>query len=116
MVYAADEAGRPTTLLLETATLDFSVVAAPAATVSLTLRKGVTYWFGIRHNSTATLSAWPATATPDLTGNNISVQPRKLLRRTVTFGTGAPSLWAYVSTEVTALATAIATAIWLRST
>ena len=116
VVYAADEAGRPTTLILETATLDFSAVAAPASTVSLTLRKGVTYWFGIRHNSTATLSAWPATATPDVTGNSISVQPRKLLRRTVTFATGAPSPWTYVSTEVTAAAAAIATAIWLRST
>ena len=116
VVYAADEAGRPTTLLLETATLDFSVVAAPAATVSLTLRKGVTYWFGIRHSSTATLSAWPATATPDLTANSISVQPRKLLRRIVTFATGAPSSWTYVSTEVTAAAAAVATAIWLRST
>ncbi len=116
VVYAADEAGRPTTLILETATLDFSVVAAPAATVSLTLRKGVTYWFGIRHSSTATLSAWPATATPDLTANSISVQPRKLLRRTFTFATGAPSPWTYVSSEVTAEAAAIASAIWLRST
>ena len=56
VVYAADEAGRPTTLLLETATLDFSIVAAPAATVSLTLRKGVTYWFGIRHRHTVGLA------------------------------------------------------------
>ena len=103
-------------MILETATLDFSVVAAPGATVSLSLRKGVTYWFSIRHNSTAALSSWPATATPDLTTNSISTQPRKLLRRTVTFATGAPSPWTYVSTEVTAVATAIATSIWLRST
>ncbi len=44
VVYTADETGRPTRHLLETATLGFSVVAASAATVALTLHSGVIYW------------------------------------------------------------------------
>jgi len=112
VVYAANESGHPAGLLLETGSLDFSTTGLKEATVSLTLRKGVTYWLGIRHSSTATLSAWVANATPDLTVTAPTTQQRKVLRRTVTFATAAPNPWAYVSSET---ANSVATAIWLRS-
>lgn len=112
VLYASNASGQPAGLLAETGTLDLSTTGVKEATVALTFRKGVTYWLGIRHNSTATLSAWAATATPDLTVNAPTTQQRKVLRRTVTFATAAPNPWTYVSSET---ANAVATAIWLRS-
>ena len=116
VIYDADAGGLPNTLIVETATLDFSTTGIKEATVSLTFRAGVTYWIGMRTSSTATLSAWGTATTPELTVSGITVNPRKLLRRTLTFGTGAPSTWGYLVSEVTNATTAIATAIWLRST
>lgn len=116
VVYDADANGLPNNLIVETATLDFSTTGIKEATVSLTFRAGVTYWIGMRTSSTATLSAWAASATPELTANGITINPRKLLRRTLTFGTAATSTWSYLVSEVTNATTAIATAIWLRST
>jgi uncharacterized coiled-coil protein SlyX len=68
VLYAADATGRPAALILETDDLDFSTVGLKEATVAQTLRRGITYWIGIRHSSTAILSAWASTATPDLNG------------------------------------------------
>ena len=112
VLYASNASGQPAGLLTETGTLDFSTTGVKEATVALTFRKGVTYWLGIRHSSTATLSAWVANATPDLTVTAPTTQQRKVLRRTVTFATAAPNPWTYVSSET---ANAVATAIWLRS-
>ena len=116
ILYAADAAGKPTTLISETATLDTSTTGIKEATVALTLRKGVTYWVGLRHSSTATLSMWGSAATPELTAGSITVNPRKLLRRTLAFATAAPSTWGYLVSEVSSATTALANAIWLRST
>jgi hypothetical protein len=112
VLYASNASGQPAGLLTETGSLDFSTIGVKEATVALTLRKGVTYWIGVRHNSTATLSAWAAAATPDLTVNAPTTQYRKVLRRTVTFATAAPNPWSYVSSET---ANAVATAIWLQA-
>ena len=116
VVYDADASGLPNALIVETATLDFATTGIKEATVALTFRAGVTYWIGMRTSSTATLSAWSTAATPELTTNGITVNPRKLLRRTLTFGTAAPATWGYLVAEVSDTTTAIATAIWLRST
>ena len=113
VVYASNGSGQPTARLFESAALDFSTVGFKTAALSLVLRKGLVYWIGIRHSSTATLSAHAATSTPDLTTSDLSTQFRKVLRRTVTFATAAPDPWAYVSTET---ANAVATATWFRST
>lgn len=113
VIYTADDLGRPGALLLETGTLDFSTTGQKTVAVSLALRQGRTYWIGIRHSSTATLSAWPITATPDLNGGAaISTSARKILRRTLAFGTAAPDPWGFSSAEISP-GTA-ATAIWLR--
>ena len=111
VVYAADVNGRPTDLLLETANLDFSTVGIKNAAVSVTLRQGRTYWLGIRHSSTATLSAWVVGSTPDLGCGAPLTSVRKTLRRIVAFGTPAPTSWGYLSGESNS---AGATAIWLR--
>ena len=43
VVYSTDATGRPASLLLETADLDFSTAGVKAATVALTLRRGISY-------------------------------------------------------------------------
>lgn len=112
LVYASDANARADALILETGTLDLSTTGQKTATVSLTLKKGEVYWFGIRHSSTATVSSWATTSTPDINGGTaISTSARKVLRRTLTFATAAPSSWGHVSSEINP---GPATAIWAR--
>jgi hypothetical protein len=112
VLYAADSTGRPATLILETSDLDFSTVGLKEATVAQTLRRGITYWIGIRHSSTAILSAWASTATPDLNGGAPVTTARKVLRRTLAYATAAPGTWGYLASETNA---GPGTAIWLRA-
>ena len=112
VLYAADATGRPAALILETGDLDFSTVGLKEATVAQTLRRGITYWIGIRHSSTAILSAWASTATPDLNGGAPVTTARKVLRRTLAYATAAPGTWGYLSSETNA---GPGTAIWLRA-
>ena len=112
VLYAADATGRPAALILETGDLDFSTVGLKEATVAQTLRRGITYWIGIRHSSTAILSAWASTATPDLNGGAPVSTARKVLRRTLAYATAAPGTWGYLSSETNA---GPGTAIWLRA-
>jgi hypothetical protein len=98
--------------LLETGTADLSTLGNKVLTASLTLYRGRTYWLGVRHSATASLSAWALQATPDINGGTAMVTTaRKTLRRTVTFATAAPATWIYSAAEINA---AVATAIWLR--
>ena len=90
----------------------FSAIGVKAATAALTLRSGITYWLGIRHSSTATLSAWASTATPDLNGGAPVTTARKVLRRTLAYATAAPGTWGYLASETTA---GPGTAIWMRA-
>ncbi|WP_413874577.1 DUF2793 domain-containing protein [Albidovulum sp.] len=112
VVYSADATGRPASLLLETADLDFSTAGVKSATVALTLRRGITLWLGIRHSSTPTLSAWASTATPDLNGGSPVTTARKVLRRTLAYATAAPVSWSYLASETNA---GPGTAIWMRA-
>jgi hypothetical protein len=111
-VYSSDANGRPDQRLTETGDLDCSTTGTKLATIALTLRRGTVYWIGVRHNSTATLSAWAATATPDINGGTIATTARKVLRRTLTYASAAPTSWAFVSSEINA---GPATAVWLRA-
>jgi hypothetical protein len=111
-VYTSDANGRPDQRLTETGDLDCSTAGTKLATVTLTLRRGTVYWIGVRHNSTATLSAWAATATPDINGGAIVPTARKVLRRTLAYASAAPASWAFVSSEINA---GPATAVWLRA-
>jgi hypothetical protein len=111
VVFGSDAKGRPDAKLAETADLDFSTTGVKDGTVALTLRKGRTYWLGIRHSSTATLSAWDTRASADINGGSPVTTARKTLRRTLTYATAAPAAWVFVSSEIN---TAAATAIWLR--
>ena len=112
VLYAADATGRPATLILETGDLDFSTVGLKEATVAQTLRRGITYWIGIRHSSTAIVSAWASTATPDLNGGTPVTTARKVLRRTLAYATAAPGTWGYLASETN---TGPGAAIWLRA-
>ena len=112
VVYSADATGRPASLLLETGDLDFATIGVKPATAAITLRRGITYWLGIRHSSTATLSAWASTATPDLNGGAPVTTARKVLRRTLAYATAAPGTWGYLASETNA---GPGTAIWLRA-
>ena len=112
VVYDALADGTPGSLLLETGTADLSTTGNKVLTASLTLYRGRTYWLGVRHSATASLSAWALQSTPDINGGTTMVTTaRKTLRRTVTFTTAAPVSWAYSAAEINAAA---ATAIWLR--
>lgn len=112
VLYAADATGRPASLILETGDLDFSTIGLKEATVAQTLRRGITYWIGIRHSSTAILSAWASTATPDLNGGAPVTTARKVLRRTLAYATAAPGTWGYLASETNA---GPGSAIWLRA-
>lgn len=112
VVYGSDANGRADGLLLETGVLDFGTTGVKVATVNLTLKKGEVYWLGVRHSSTATLSAWATTSTPDINGGTaISTSARKVLRRTLTFANAAPAAWGFTSAEINP---GPATAIWMR--
>ena len=112
VLYASNADGRPDALILETGSLNLATAGAKEATVALTLKKSRQYWIGVRHSATATLSAWPLTNAPDLDGAAVSVNPTKILRRSQTFATPAPSSWAYVAAE--GLSNTPAVAVWLR--
>jgi hypothetical protein len=113
VVYNSLANGRPDALLLETGTLDFATVGNKSIAASLTLLRGRTYWLGIRHSSTAALSAWATSATPDINGGTtFTTTARKVLRRTLTFATAAPASWGFLSSEINA---GSATSIWLRA-
>lgn len=112
VLYAADATGRPATLILETGDLDFATVGLKEATVAQTLRCGISYWIGIRHSSTAILSAWASTATPDLNGGAPVTTARKVLRRTLAYATAASGTWGYLASETNA---GPGTAIWMRA-
>ena len=112
VVYDALSNGQPGDLILETGTADLLTTGNKVLTASLTLRRGRTYWLGVRHSAAAALSTWALQATPDINGGATMVTTaRKILRRTVTFGTAAPASWGFVASEINAAA---ASADWLR--
>ncbi len=110
-VYNSDSFGRPNTKLLETADLDLGTVGVKTATVSQALLAGRTYWLALRYSSTATVSLWGLNATPDINGGTPVTTARKVIRRTLTYGTAAPTTWGFLSSEISNVA---APAIWLR--
>lgn len=112
VVYAADAAGWPSSRLFESADLDFSTTGLRTASAILTLYQGVPVWLGIRHSSTATLSAWGHSSTPDINGGAPVTTARKTLRRTLSYGTAAAATWGYTSSEISA---GTPTAIWMRT-
>lgn len=111
VVYDSDSLGRPNALLLETADLDLSTTGVKTGAVSLMLRAGKTYWLGFRSSSTATISTWAPTATPDINGGTPVTAARKILRRTLAYTTTATSTWGFLSSEISSAA---APAIWLQ--
>jgi len=113
LIYGSNALGQPTNRIFESAALDFSTTGFKTAAISVTFRKGQVYWIGIRHSSTATLTTFATGATPDLTTSDLTLQLRKVLRRTLAFATAAPDPWGYLSTE-TVNGSAVAT--FLRST
>ena len=112
VVYWSDANGQPAALAVESGTVDLSSTGVKEAVMTgLNLRAGATYWLGFRHSSTASISRWPATATPCINGGAPSTAARKILRRTRTFGTAAASTWGFNAAEINA---ASAPAIWLK--
>jgi hypothetical protein len=112
VVYASDTNGRPDALLFESGVLDMSTLGTKTAAFSLSLEKYRLYWFGVRHSSTATVSAWAVNAVPDINGGTtISTAARKSIRRTLTFGTAAPTNFGFLASEITVSAPA---AVWMR--
>jgi hypothetical protein len=111
VIYSSDANGRPDQRLLETGDIDCGIAGVRTTAASLTLWAGQTYWLGIRHSSTATLSAWAVSSTPHINGGAPSTAVRSILRRTVTYATAAPATWGFLSSEITNTA---GTAIWLR--
>ncbi len=111
IVYGSDANGRPDALLAETADVDCSSLGPLTAAVALTLRRGQTYWLGLRTNGNATLSAWVASATPDINGGTVPTTPRKLLSRTLAYATPAPVTWGWTSAD---LNTGLPPAVWLQ--
>jgi hypothetical protein len=112
LLYASDPQGRPAFLLTESTDIDLTAIGARIGTLTGTLRQGRTYWIGLRTSGVATVTAWATSATPDINGGTMpTTLLRKVLRRTVAWGTPTPASWGYTSTEINPAAAA---AIWLR--
>jgi hypothetical protein len=98
--YASDAKQRPSALLFETGNLDLSAIASVEASASYTFKKGVTYWFGFRHSSTATLATWALGSTPELPSTTFATGARnRVLRQTLTYATAAPATWTYATAD-----------------
>ena len=111
-LYASDALGRPAALITESADLDLGAAGSRNAAIALTLRQGRTYWIGLRTSSTAAVSAWSVSATPDINGGTTpQTTLRKVLRRTIAFTGAAPATWGFTSAEIASVS---APAIWLR--
>ncbi len=101
--YNADAEGRPSTLLFETATLDFGSVGFKSIAQNASFTRGSIYWLGLRSSSTATVNAHQPYCSPVLGFPAVpTTAATKLLRRTLTFATAAPATWGWVATEETA--------------
>jgi len=112
LIYGSDANGRPDALIVESGAIDLDTTGVKSATVTLALRQGRTVWLGIRHSSTAAVSTWQNSSTPDINGGTAPItSARKVLRRTIAWGSPAPASWGFTSTEINSAA---ATAIWLR--
>jgi len=112
VVYASDPAtGLPGALLIETGTLDYSTTGVKTVALAYTFQRGVQYWLGHRHSSTATISTWAPGAVPDISGGSPVTARRKTVRRTMTFANPATTPWVWASGEITAVDPP---AIWLR--
>ena len=111
VVYDADTNGRPNALLAETADVDCASTGPKTAAATLTLRRGLTYWLGVRFSGVTTVSAWVSSATPDINGGAVSTIPRKSLSRGLSYATPAPQTWGWSSAEII---TNLPPAIWLR--
>lgn len=112
LIYAADAMGRPATLIAESADLDLSIAGMKTAAIGAALRQGRIYWVGFRHSSSASISTWPTTATPDINGGFApSITLRKVVRRTIPWTSAPPAIWNFAQAEVNA---ANAPALWLR--
>ena len=102
VIYMADVDGRPDSLILRRRTWHFLDHRAedrahrpdPAAAAR-------TYWIGIRHSSTATLSAWALTATPDLNGGTAGHHgAQDPCGAPLAFATAAPATWGFMAGEI----------------
>ncbi|MGZ3306261.1 MAG: hypothetical protein ACXU8U_10420, partial [Asticcacaulis sp.] len=100
VIYDADAMGRPGSLLIETADIGCAAAGPATAAVSLTFRRGRQYWLGVRHSSTASLSAHADDSVPAIDGGgSISLTVNTLLRRSLSYATAAPANWAYSAGE-----------------
>jgi len=102
VVYDSDVDGRPNNRLTETGDLDFSTTGVKEATVALSFLAGKQYWIGIRHSSTATVSAFQPYTMPCLDYTAVVTTAVKTLQRSLTYATAAPATWGYVATEANA--------------
>ncbi len=113
LIYDSDGQGRPNSKIYESADVATSTAGIQTVTTSGTLAKGRTFWLGVQHSATATLSTWAATATPDINGGTaISTTARKVLRRSSVAYGSAPASWGFVGSEGNA---STAPAIWLKA-
>ena len=113
LIYDSDGQGRPNAKIYEGVDVGTSTAGIQTVTASGTLAKGRTFWLGVQHSATATLSTWAATATPDINGGTaISTTARKILRRSSVAYGSAPATWGFLGSEGNA---STAPAIWLKA-
>lgn len=111
-IYACDANGRPDALILETGVLDFGTAGFKSIATAFSFAKGMRYFLGVRHSSTATLNAEQIYAVPTLHfPGTPTTSPLKLLRRTLAFANPAPATWGYIAAEAVSAAP---TAVFMR--
>lgn len=111
VVYSSDNDGRPDALLLQSDLISTATTGAKTAPFVYTLLKGIQYWIGVHHSSTATLSGFQPYTVTGLDNGTIETAKRSKLQRTVTFASNAPDPWVYDANEA---ATGNPVSIWFR--
>lgn len=100
-VYSSDAQGWPDQLLYYGDTdLNFTTTGYKYHTCSFTFERGTQYWLGIHQSSTATLRTINVSSAVNL-GVNGSAGSNyfTILRRTITYASGAPTAWNFVTAD-----------------
>ena len=100
VIYAADNNGRPTTILRETANIDAATTGTRFASITpLAMAAGATYWIGVRASGTFTLRTLAVGSLPALSYTNAATPvAQQVLIKTETFANAAGN-WTYASSQ-----------------
>lgn len=101
VIYDSDSNGWPDSLLLTVDQSDTGTTGWKGASCTFTFDSGRQYWLGIHTAAAPTYRAINVSSAVNLGLNgNAGTSYYSMLRRTVTYASGAPSTWTFTSTDL----------------